>query len=53
MLDFLAAGRTTILAETFDLYFGAGEHPCDYLIVSRHGIEEGIAATRVYPEGVG
>jgi hypothetical protein len=44
VLDFLAAGRTTILAETFALYFNAAEHPYDYLLVSRHGIEEQIPA---------
>ncbi len=42
-LDFVAAGRQTILAETFDVYLSAREFEYDYLIVSRHGIDENLA----------
>jgi 4-amino-4-deoxy-L-arabinose transferase-like glycosyltransferase len=44
-LDFLAAGRRTILAETFEMYLSAQDFEYDYLIVSRHGLDEDVAAT--------
>lgn len=43
VLDFLAAGRPTILAETFAIYFSAEQFPYDYLVISRHGLDENIA----------
>jgi hypothetical protein len=42
-LDFVAAGRRTILAETYDVYLSAQDIEYDYLIVSRHGIDEDLA----------
>ncbi len=44
VLDFLAAGRQTMLAETFALYFSAEKFPYDLLVISRHGVDERIAA---------
>lgn len=45
VLDFYAAGRRTVLAETYDVYLSAEEIPYDYLIISRHGLDERIAET--------
>jgi hypothetical protein len=44
-LDFVSAGRRTILAETFDMYLSAQDFEYDYLVVSRHGLDEGVAST--------
>jgi hypothetical protein len=44
VLDFLAAGRQSLLAETFAPYFSAEQYPYDYLVISRHGVDERIAA---------
>ncbi len=41
-LDFLVAGRNTLIAETFPLYFRVDQFPIDYLIVSRHGMDTKI-----------
>jgi 4-amino-4-deoxy-L-arabinose transferase-like glycosyltransferase len=45
VLDFLADGRRTLLAETYRPHFSAQEFPYDYLIVSRYGLEQQIADT--------
>ncbi len=45
VLDFYATGRRTLLAETFPVYFRAEEFPYDYLVISRHGLDEELAAT--------
>jgi 4-amino-4-deoxy-L-arabinose transferase-like glycosyltransferase len=45
VLDFLAAGRRTLLAETFPRYFSAEQFQYDYLIVSRYGLDKHIATT--------
>jgi hypothetical protein len=42
-LDFVAAGRRTILAETYDVYLSAQDFEYDFLILSRHGIDENLA----------
>jgi hypothetical protein len=38
-LDFLAAGRTTLIAESNPMYFRIDQHDIDYLVISRHGRE--------------
>lgn len=38
-LDFLVAGRRTVLAENQPTYFRLDQHPYDYVIVSRYGLE--------------
>lgn len=43
-LDFFAAGRRTILAETAPYYLRADLWPYDYLILSRHGLDEHMPA---------
>jgi hypothetical protein len=43
VLDFLVAGRTTLLAETFALYFSAEQFPYDYLVLSRRSVNERTA----------
>ena len=37
-LDFVAAGRPTLLLQTMPVYFSAHEHPYDVLIISRFGM---------------
>lgn len=41
-LDFLAAGRRVLLAETYPVYFSAENFSYDYLIISRHGLDEDL-----------
>jgi 4-amino-4-deoxy-L-arabinose transferase-like glycosyltransferase len=43
VLDFLAAGRQTLLAETFAPYFSAEQFPYDYLVLSRRSVDERTA----------
>ena len=43
VLDFIVAGRSPLMAETFPMYFRVDECPVDYLIVSRHGLQMKIA----------
>jgi hypothetical protein len=42
-LDFVAAGRRAILAETLPAFIRAEQFPYDYLIISRRGLETGIS----------
>lgn len=42
-LDFVAAGRPTLLAQTMPMYFRADQFSYDYLIISRYGLETGLA----------
>jgi len=42
-LDFVAAGRKTLMAQTLPLYFRADQSRYDYLLVSRHGRDLDIA----------
>lgn len=43
VLDFLVAGRQTLIAESTPLFFSPENYPYDYLILSRKGIEERVA----------
>ncbi|MGE0377855.1 MAG: ArnT family glycosyltransferase [Planctomycetaceae bacterium] len=38
-LDFYAAGRTTLIGETYDYYLESKDFPYDYLVVSHDGLE--------------
>jgi 4-amino-4-deoxy-L-arabinose transferase-like glycosyltransferase len=42
-LDFYVAGRRTLLAQTMAIYFSSEKYPYDYLVVSRYGLDTGIA----------
>lgn len=42
-LDFIVAKRTTLLAQTYPMYFRVDQYPFDYLIVSRYGMDTKIA----------
>jgi hypothetical protein len=41
-LDFLVAGRKTLMAETMPMYFRADQVPYDYLIISRQRMGSGL-----------
>ncbi len=43
VLDFVAAGRRTLIAECYPYYFSAENHPYEYLVLSRYGLEENVA----------
>lgn len=43
ILDFVAAGRPTLLASTYPLYFRVDQFEYERLIVSRHAIDERLA----------
>jgi Dolichyl-phosphate-mannose-protein mannosyltransferase len=42
-LDFIVAGRKTLLAETLPFFFRLDQHACDYIVVSRHIIATDFA----------
>jgi hypothetical protein len=42
-LDFVAAGRPTLLAQTIPIYFRLDQFEYDFLLVSRYGLQTDIA----------